>query len=282
MKLKITRRSVLIGSVAAGAGVLADMRLIEPCWLRVDRVDVTLPAARLKNPVRVLHISDMHASGQVPVEFIENAIELGIAQRPDLACITGDFITRHIPTRDEYVSILRHLSATCPCFACAGNHDGGGWVGSLGGYEDLTEIRRLLDDSNIALLFNSSTKVSLNGATIEVIGLGDFWSDDARPGEAFTEDHSSQRISRIVLSHNPDSKELLRDYSWDLLLCGHTHGGQLSLPIIGTPFAPVNDHRYVYGLNQWSGRLIYTTRGVGNVYGLRFNCRPEVAILNIS
>ncbi len=282
MKLRITRRRFLIGSFAAGAGVVADMRLIEPRWLRVDRVDVTLPAGRLTNPVRILHISDMHASGQVSVEFIEKAIELGISQRPDLACITGDFITRHIPYRNEYVSILRSLSAACPCFACAGNHDGGGWVGPLGGYKDLTEIRRFLDDSNISLLFNSSKTISVNRAAIELIGLGDCWAGDAKADEAFGANDSSHQICRIVLSHNPDSKELLRDYSWDLMLCGHTHGGQLSLPVLGTPFAPVTDHRYVYGLNQWNGRLIYTTRGIGNVYGLRFNCRPEVAILNVS
>ncbi len=100
--------------------------------------------------------------------------------------------------------------------------------------------------------------------------------------KAFPANDDSRRISRIVLSHNPDSKELLRDYSWDLLLCGHTHGGQLSLPILGTPFAPVHDHRYVYGLNQWNGRFIHTTKGIGNRHGVRFNCRPEVAILSVS
>lgn len=139
-----------------------------------------------------------------------------------------------------------------------------------------------MDDSNISLLFNSSTTISVNGASIELIGLGDCWAKDMQPGKAFPVNDNSHRISRIVLSHNPDSKELLRDYSWDILLCGHTHGGQLSLPILGTPFAPVSDHRYVCGLNQWNGRFIYTTRGIGNLHGLRFNCRPEVAILNVS
>lgn len=125
MKLKITRRRLLTGSIAAGIGVFVDMRLIEPRWLRVAHVDVALPVRQLANPIRILHISDIHASRHVPVEFIRKAIELGVSRKPDIACITGDLITRRIPYRNEYVSSLRQLSAACPCFACVGNHDGG-------------------------------------------------------------------------------------------------------------------------------------------------------------
>ncbi len=72
-----------------------------------------------------------------------------------------------------------------------------------------------------------------------------------------------------------------KDYPWDLMLCGHTHGGQLSLPVIGTPFAPVRDKKYVAGLHKWNNKQIHITRGVGNVLGLRFNCPPEVSVLEL-
>ncbi len=84
------------------------------------------------------------------------------------------------------------------------------------------------------------------------------------------------------MSHNPDTKVMLQNYSWDVMLSGHTHGGQIWLPIIGAPFAPVEDKRFIAGLYRWDNRWIHITKGIGNVHGLRFNCRPEVSLLTIA
>lgn len=280
MEFKLTRRRFLIGSLAAAVGIAVDMSIIEPRWLSLARVDVALPGGRLARPITILHISDLHASLHVPIAFIRRAIELGIAQEPDLACITGDMISGRIPDRQDYVDSLSLLSAACPCFACVGNHDGGRWAGRRGGHKDLREIRRLMDDSGITLLFNRSELVTIGETAVELVGLGDLWARDAHPELALMGE--TPQATRIVLSHNPDSKELVKDYAWDLMLCGHTHGGQISLPFLGAPLVPVRDRRYVYGLNQWQDRLIYTTSGVGNAKGLRLNCRPEIAILTLS
>ena len=66
------------------------------------------------------------------------------------------------------------------------------------------------------------------------------------------------------------------------MLSGHTHGGQMRLPVMGTPFAPVLDHRFVHGLGAWDDRWIHVTSGVENLHGMRFNCRPEVAMLTLA
>ncbi len=80
----------------------------------------------------------------------------------------------------------------------------------------------------------------------------------------------------ILLAHNPDTKDVLADRPWDLMLSGHTHGGQVVLPFVGERFVPVRDKRFIAGLKEWNGRQVYVTRGVGNVAGVRINCRPEV------
>jgi predicted MPP superfamily phosphohydrolase len=281
-KVLLTRRKFLWGGLVGAVGVAADMRLIEPRWIRKSVVNVAMSASPLSRSLRILHLSDMHASKVVPVGFIRKAFELGIAQKPDCICITGDLISQTIPERDAYVSALRLLSEACPCVACVGNHDGGDWVSPHGGYDDLSEMKRLLKDAEIPLLFNASTTITIDGVVVELVGLGDYWAGDTKPEAAFAMAAQEQPDYRIVLSHNPDSKGLLAAYEWDLMLCGHTHGGQLSLPFLGTPFAPVHDQRYVYGLNEWKGRFIHTTSGVGNLHGVRFNCRPEVAVVTVS
>lgn len=278
----LTRRRFIALGAAACAGAFIDMCYLEPRWLRTARVGVQLPRARIARPIRILHLSDMHASDEVPVSFIREAFELGLAEQPDLVCLTGDFFTRKIPDRDDYIASLKQLSGACPCYACPGNHDGGSWVGPRGGYADTTDLRELLREANVSVLYNSSETITVNGSALELVGLGDCWANEARPQQAFPASTKAGPIPRIVLSHNPDSKELLQDHPWDLMLCGHTHGGQLSLPLIGTPFAPVNDQRYVYGLNEWNGRMIYTTRGIGNILGARFHCQPEVALVTIA
>ena len=109
----------------------------------------------------------------------------------------------------------------------------------------------------------------------------DLWSGYPDPESAFANSRRPGTETTIVLAHNPDSKDLIGRYPWQLMLSGHTHGGQISIPLLGAPYVPVKDRRYIAGLNPWKDRLIYTTRGVGSIYGTRFSCRPEVSILDL-
>ena len=150
-----------------------------------------------------------------------------------------------------------------------------------GGYSDLQQIKNLLAESGIRMLHNEGVSISVRGQKLGLVGVGDLWANDLDSEKAFAS-MQGQGVPVILLSHNPDSKQQLVPFHWDLMLCGHTHGGQLELPILGTPFAPVRDHDFVRGLHRWKERWIYITKGVGNLYGLRFNCRPEVSVLDLS
>ena len=74
---------------------------------------------------------------------------------------------------------------------------------------------------------------------------------------------------------------MMADFPWHLMLSGHTHGGQIVVPVLGLSPAPVDDKRYVKGLKPWNGRLIHVSAGVGNIDGVRFNCRPQVNVLDL-
>jgi predicted MPP superfamily phosphohydrolase len=282
---KMTRRNFfrgLAGGAVAVGGVGAYAHWGEPHWLELDHQTVPLAkSAGAVRPVRVLHLSDFHDSPAVSLDYIAGAIALGVKQRPDLILVTGDFFTKRISDASRYRGILHRLPVAAPTFACLGNHDGGPWSRTIGGYASTDEVRALLDEAGIVCLQNDCQELFINGRKWQIVGVGDFWSQACQPEIAFARAGERGAAGRILLNHNPDAKDLLRSYDWDLMLCGHTHGGQLRLPLIGTPFAPVSDKRYVEGLHAWDHRWIYLTHGVGNLHGLRFNCRPQVSVLEL-
>jgi hypothetical protein len=239
-----------------------------------------MPGDGVRAPLTVLHLSDLHASGVVSLDFIARAIDFALAAaKPDLICLTGDFITSTWEDWDGYARTLQPLAKTAPTFAVVGNHDGGDWVVKSYGYGDHALVDDMLAKAGIQLLHNRHTVFPARGWRMNVVGLGDWWAKDMEPTDAFSGMDTS--LPTLLLSHNPDTKDRLAGFHWNLMLCGHTHGGQLLVPYIGTPFAPVRDHRYVEGMKPWENRWIHITRGVGNLHGMRLNCRPEVSVLTL-
>src|ERR1041385_7469560 len=134
----LTRRN-FFGTLSSGAGALAYMHFGEAEWLEVNRPSVKLTADEIWREIRLLHLSDFHASPLVSLDFIQEAVELGASLKPDLVCLTGDFITRKYERFADYTQILKKLSSIAPSFACMGNHDGGKWVRRWG-YADWTFV----------------------------------------------------------------------------------------------------------------------------------------------
>jgi uncharacterized protein len=275
------RRNFLMSACAAVPGTWAYGRFIESDWLEVNRVRVPLPGRFPGGPVRILHASDFHLSGVVPLDFIRRAIAAGRAQSPHFACLTGDFVTGHVSGRAGYAAALRALSDTMPTYAVLGNHDGGEWAARHGGYEDTTEIAGLLAEARVELLQNRFIALEAAGQRLWLGGLGDLWSGSIFPALAYEGFAAAADEPVVLLSHNPDSKENVADRRWDLMLSGHTHGGQIGLFGLGRVFAPVRDKRYYQGLNAWGRRWLHVSRGVGNLLGIRIACRPQVTLVEL-
>src|SRR5262249_30697043 len=162
-------------------------------------------------------------------------------------------------------------------FAVMGNHDGGDWAWRHFGNPSHRAVDHILEDAGIELLHNRSVQVEVRGARMNLVGVGDLWSDEIDERRAFADARGG--MPTVLLAHNPDSKDELKRSPWDLMLSGHTHGGQVIVGFDGSRYAPVEDKRYVAGLKPWGTRQIHVTRGVGNIAGVRFRCRPEASVL---
>jgi uncharacterized protein len=268
------------GLTLGGLFGAAYMRCLEPYWLETTSKDLVIPS--INASIRALHLSDFHVSEVMSLDAVERAIDLGLAQNPDIIFLTGDYITWKISDEPKYVRLLKKLADASPTFACLGNHDGGLWAGSSHGYRDSTSVEKMLELAGVRILVNEAETILIKGQMLRMVGLGDIWSGLANPRAVLKQKRTEEDETVIVLSHNPDSKELLKSYDWDLTLCGHTHGGQVVVPFLGLrPFLPVRDKSFPEGVLTWEKRHIHITRGVGNLHGMRFNCRPEISILNL-
>ena len=283
LKRKHFLRTGLIGIPAALLASVGYMRFFESGWFELTHK--TIPLRGLTGPIRLLHLSDLHASPDFPLSLIQKAIQLGLGAQPDLCFITGDFVTlsEDFPNPEAYIETLRPLAEACPTLASLGNHDGGPWTHAGGRYPERSNIFKIVTQAGCRLLMNESESLTVKNQTIRVVGLGDLWLADLRPGSVLSPIASrNDEPTTLVLSHNPDSKTPLKGYAWDLICSGHTHGGQLVFPLLGwRPFLPVQDKSYPEGILQWDDRFIHITRGVGSILGMRINCRPEVSILNL-
>jgi len=276
----MTRRRFLGGVSLAGIGTASYARFFEAERLQFSQVAVPLSGGA-REPLKLLHLSDLHASPVVSLGYIESAIVRGLEWKPDLICLTGDFITQRFERDKEFARALRRLSDTAPCFATLGNHDGGDWAGGNGGHSDVGWITSVLNEGGITLLPNATARLRLRDWPLQLVGVGDTWAGNFDPQTAFRA--ATPDATTVLLSHNPDTKEQVAPHPWNLMLSGHTHGGQLRVPWLGaTPFAPVRDKRFVAGLHRWNERWIHVTTGIGSVFGVRINCPPEVSCLTLT
>src|SRR5262249_6387836 len=154
--------------------------------------------------------SDFHSSPVVSLDYIAKSIALGLAERPDLAVLTGDFFTNRLAEPGRYAEILARLPAAIPTFACLGNHDGGPWTARAGGNPTIDEALALLRAANIPCLHNEGRPLVVKHRPLQLIGVGDLWSGMCDPATAFARTPPRDRATRILLNHNPDAKDRLR------------------------------------------------------------------------
>ena len=271
-----SRRKLLKIGLALGAASLGLYTWrIEPHWLEIVRRPP--PIAGLPKTLvgkRLVQISDLHIGPQVDDDYLINTFDRVRQIAPEIVVYTGDFISRKNQVDDQAKRVFSRCAlGSLGTFGVLGNHDYGL---DFRNQEVAGEVAALAKDSGITLLRNQMTEV----AGLQVCGLEDLWGGNF--DMAALRSLQSGKPA-LVLSHNPDSADRP---GWDdfqgWILSGHTHGGQCKPPFLPPPLLPVNNKRYTAGeLELEGGRKMYINRGVGYLYRVRFNVRPEVTVFEL-
>lgn len=281
----LSRRSFLrwagygtLGTVLAASGY---SRFVEPWWIDASRTVVQID--HLPEPfegLRIAHLSDLHYN-PVSLEEIEGWVDSVNHMAPDLVALTGDYITGGRATDPtDMARPLGQLRAPLGVLACLGNHDyGTPYPNARGDHRRYgRRTRRALEAAGIRVLVNEFTELQRDGATLHVAGAGDLWTHD------FKSDLLADAPGRplVVLAHNPDALYSLHPHEFDLMLSGHTHGGQVKFPFLGPPKLPIRHRHLAEGLYRYEHTQVYVSRGLGYLTPIRFRARPEMGIIELA
>ncbi len=272
------RRPLRLGCLALLAlffGLLLYARYVEPYWLRVYDQPVTitsLPPAY--DGLRIVQLSDLHLGPWISLPYLNRALALANSLSPDLIVLTGDYVRKDPRYITPVYHALAQLHAPVGVYGVLGNHDQ--WED-----ETLVRTRQEMAQAGIVELTNTGVALDRNGQRLGLAGVADLWTGQPDPEQALAS--VPPGVPVILLSHNPDVVEQVRDPRVALMLSGHTHGGQVNLPLLGTPVVPSrHGSKYAAGLVRVGPTQLYINRGIGMaVLPFRLRCRPEITLLTL-
>ena len=271
-------RLALRGTAGIGIPLATYSGLVEPNLISVEHVEFAVAGwPRGLDGFRIAQLSDFHYGPYTGDEEIRRAVDATQRLEPNLIVLTGDFITadedNDVDTAmSRCAALLGALKAPDGVFACLGNHDVS--------WKPQTVIGALRTQG-ISVLRNSNVAIERGGARFWLAGL-----DDGVLGHAdydLTLRGIPANDCTVMLAHEPDLADLTARFKNVVAqLSGHSHGGQVRLPLIGCPFLPTLAEKYPYGYYRVGGLHLYTNRGIGTiVLPFRFNATPEVTLINI-
>src|SRR5262245_54934095 len=261
---------------------VAYARHVEPTWLELNTHPIAvrdLPAAFAG--LRIVQMSDFHGSRDVSSTFLDEAVGLAQAQQGEIIVLTGDFIHKGFKHIERVARILGRLRAPLGVFAVLGNHDFS--VRNALGFRRHKHLHRMVADAlasqGIRVLQNETQALVRGDAVVYLTGVDDLWSRQCDLDQAFA--GLRPTVPRIVLAHNPWTVEHLGGHRCDLMLSGHTHGGQVKLPVLGHVTLGPKGRRFAAGIYKVRDSWLYVNKGVGFGFRVRYGVRPEVAVLTL-
>lgn len=253
-------------------------RYIEPFRPKLERIPMDL--SNLGEPFagyRIIQLSDVHVGREMPTRYLEEQFAKCAAMKPDLIVVTGDFLTNAYPGQIETAcGLMKGLSARDGILACLGNHDyHHNKTGPRRPFGTVAkELTAALQNVGVRVLRNEVHVIARGGARLQIVGLDDWWRGFYDSRKAFS--RVDPNVPCIALQHNPDAIFDLVNRPCQWVLCGHTHGGQVRVPLVGALYLPVDHTEYDKGLFDVEGTRLYVSRGIGYIHQIRFDCPPEI------
>jgi predicted MPP superfamily phosphohydrolase len=251
---------------------------LEPASLRVATYRLTLPRwPAACSGLSIAVVSDLHVGSPFNgVEKLERIVAETQKAEPDLVLLAGDYVIQGVRgglfVAPEIIGAeLGELTAPLGVFAVLGNHDW--WL-------DGPRVQQAFEKSGIEVLENRAVELRRGDCAFWLGGIGDYW--EGRPDVDRTLENVPPDAAALVLTHNPDVFPEVPDRV-ALTIAGHTHGGQVRVPLVGRPVVPsIHGERYAIGTIVEGDRHLFVTPGVGtSILPVRFLVPPEISLLEI-
>lgn len=271
--MKTSRRTFL--AALLGATFTASYSVfIERQLVQVNHYRIKVP--KLPEPFigfKLAHLTDIHLGSLVSDNFVATVIDRTNKLGADAIVCTGDYVhaRNSVDEINRVWPLLSRLKAKEGVFSVLGNHDH--WA-------DTERSLYWLEQSGQNIRHKARAIVRGN-SRIFIGGSGDYWEDKSGIDTAFA--NLGEDECKILLAHNPDTIDKEFSTRISLFICGHTHGGQVSLPFYGPPILPVQNKLYSQGIIQSNKGVVFISKGIGwTIVPVRFNCYPEIAVLELS
>jgi hypothetical protein len=281
----MSRRRFVRGGLLGAAGLALYSGEIARHWIEISRIDIRLRGLHAAfDGLRIAQLSDIHLDEFTEPFFLRRAIAEVNRLQPDLIFLTGDFVSVGPRSKEfargaawQCANVLRELRCR-ELYAIPGNHDV--QVG-------LAAVSQALTANGITMLTNTHVPIERGGGRIWLAGLDDAVEGDPDPERAIPPSIRNVPNEPVVLlCHAPDYAddllELQAGQAVDLMVSGHTHGGQVRLPVVGALSLPELGQKYIEGWFRLGAMQLYVNRGIGTV-GLpfRLNCPPEITLMTL-
>ena len=273
--IPISRRKFLKLAIYGGTAALVGCYpvLIERNIVQINRYKVSLSNLPSSfHGFTIAHLTDIHLGFLVSKSFVEGIVHKTVNLNTDAIVCTGDYVHKRntIKEIETVWPILSKLKARYGVYSVLGNHDHWADTG-----RSLYWLERTGQD-----IRHKCKPIYKGRDRILIGGCGDYWGDELKIDKAFL--CSDEKDCRLLLSHNPDSVDSQFATPLSLVISGHTHGGQVVIPFLGAPILPVKNKNYSSGLIDTPKTKLFISRGIGwAIYPVRFNCYPEIAVLEL-